>query len=73
MDGQAERQPLSVNDAAAAIESLLGDDGEMPAEREAPEELEAEVSDESADEVEETETQDSDEVEAEDTEPGEVS
>ena len=72
MDGQAERQPLSVNDAAAAIESLLGDDGEMPAEREAPEELEAEVSDESADEVEETETQDSDEVEAEDTEPGEV-
>ena len=72
MDGQAERQPLSVNDAAAAIESLLGDDGEMPAEREAPEELEAEASDESADEVEETETQDSDEVEAEDTEPGEV-
>ena len=72
MDGQAERQPLSVNDAAAAIESLLGDDGEMPAEREAPEELGAEVSDESADEVEETETQDSDEVEAEDTEPGEV-
>lgn len=73
MDGQAERQPLSVNDAAAAIESLLGDDGEMPAvEREEPEELEAQASDESADEVEETETQDSDE-EAEEAEPEEVS
>ena len=32
MEGQAERQPISVNDAAAAIESLLGDDGEMPSQ-----------------------------------------
>lgn len=70
MDGQAERQPLSVNDAAAAIESLLGDDGEIAA-RDEPEELEPQGSDESAEEADEAETQESDEEEAEETEPDE--
>ena len=62
MEGQAERQPLSVNDAAAAIESLLTDNGDIAAPEE---ELEPEGSEESEDEAVEAETQDSDEEEAE--------
>ena len=71
MEGQAERQPISVNDAAAAIESLLGDDGEMPsqAQPEDDEIEEVEASDEESDAEESA--QDSDEDEAE-TEPEET-
>lgn len=62
MEGQAERQPLSVNDAAAAIENLMNDDGDIAAPAE---ELEPKGLDESEDEAVEAETQDSDEEEAE--------
>ena len=62
MEGQAERQPLSVNDAAAAIANLMNDDGDIAAPTE---ELEPEGSDESVEEPEEGESQDSDEEEAE--------
>ena len=65
MEGQAERQPLSTNDAAAAIESLLGDNGDfletVAEEPEAPEESDAEESEE----VEATQDSDEDEAESE--------
>ena len=67
MEGQAERQPISVNDAAAAIESLLGDDGEMPsqAQPEDDEIEEVEASDEESDAEESAQDSDEDEAEAE--------
>jgi hypothetical protein len=74
MEGQVARQPLSTSDAAAAIESLLGDSGELP---EAPDVIESDepepVEDpEESEEPEESDSQDSDEDEAEE-EPEAVS
>ena len=72
MEGQAERQPLSTSDAAAAIESLLNDDGDFETEASGvdPEPVEASDDDES-DDTEESVSQDGDEDEAE-TEPEDV-
>lgn len=71
MEGQAERQPLSTNDAASAIEALLGDDGalldSMPAEESEGEQPEVEE----APDVEAKADQGSDQEEAE-TEPDQV-
>jgi hypothetical protein len=67
MEGQADRQPISVNDAAAAIESLMSDDGDLLSQDqpEEVEEEEPEASDDESDSAEESADQDSDEDEAE--------
>ena len=68
MEGQATAQPLNVNSASAAIESLLNDSGDFVAEAEKPVEQPAGAED-SGDEPEEASTKDAepreDEAEAE--------
>ena len=68
MEGQAERQPMSVNDAAAAIENLaiFDDAGEISGQEQPEDEIESEEVETSDDESGSEESdQDSDEDEAE--------